>query len=39
MIKLRTIRHAGDARDLGGMRELLQTYVDHVMALAKDGSR
>jgi hypothetical protein len=39
MIKLRAIRHAGPARDLGGLRELLQTYVDAVMTLAKDGSR
>jgi hypothetical protein len=39
MTKLRTIRHAGDACDLGGLRELLQTYVDAVMALAKDVGR
>jgi hypothetical protein len=39
MAKLRTIRHAGDACDLGGLRELLQTYVDAVMALAKDVGR
>jgi hypothetical protein len=39
MIKLRTIRHAGDARDVSGLRELLQTYVDQVMALAKDGGK
>jgi hypothetical protein len=37
MIELRTIRHAGDAPDLGGLRKLLQTYVDAVMALTRDG--
>jgi hypothetical protein len=37
-IKLRTLRHAGDAgHAVTGLRELLQTYVDQVMALARDG--
>lgn len=36
MIKLRTLQHAGGSRDIRGLRELLQTYVDQVMALAQD---
>lgn len=37
VIKLRTIHHAGAGhRDVAGLRDLLQSYVDQVMALAQD---
>jgi hypothetical protein len=40
LIKLRTLHHAGGAdHDITGLRELLQAYVDQVMALAKDGGQ
>jgi hypothetical protein len=40
LIKLRTLHHAGGPDgDIAGLRELLQAYVDQVMALAKDGGR
>jgi len=39
MIKLRTMQHGGANRDISGLRELLQNYVDQVMALAKDGGK
>jgi hypothetical protein len=37
MIKLRTLQHAGASRDISGLRELLQNYVDRVMALADES--
>lgn len=41
MVQLRTMQHAAD-RDLPRMRvelrQRLQTYVDEVMALARDGA-
>ena len=41
MIKLRTLHHAGNGghRDITGLRELLQAFVNQVMALARDGGR
>jgi hypothetical protein len=36
LIKLRTLRHAGAMRDATGLRELLQTYVDQMLALVRD---
>lgn len=40
LIRLRTLHHAAGAnRDISGLRELLQAYVDQVMALARDGGR
>ena len=36
-VKLTTIRYSADAgRDLAGLRQLLQDYVDRVMAFAHD---
>ena len=35
MIKLRTMHRAKGESDIAGLRELLQQYVDHVMAVAK----
>ncbi|WP_275198481.1 hypothetical protein [Bradyrhizobium sp. CSA207] len=35
LVKLMVMRHAGDGkRDIAGLRELLQQYVNDVMALA-----
>jgi hypothetical protein len=40
LIKLRTLQHAGAAgHGVTGLRELLQTYVDQVMALARDDAK
>jgi hypothetical protein len=37
LIKLRTLRHAGAGHDVTGLRELLQNYVERVMALAREA--
>jgi hypothetical protein len=39
LIKLRTLQHAGAGHGVTGLRELLQTYVDQVLALARDGAK
>jgi hypothetical protein len=39
-VKLTVMRHAGDRdRDIAGLRQLLQEYVDLVMAFARDVGR
>jgi hypothetical protein len=40
LIKLRTMRYAGDSkRDIAGLRDLLQSYVDLCMTMARDGGK